>query len=297
LPSPEYVAVTGYVPAPSDVAVWQLVAGIVATHSVEPPELNVTVPVAPAVRPESDSVSCEPYTIDDGAAASVNVGVAFVIVSVVVVTCDANVELPEYVAVTVSAPTGAVVAVQLNVGNVAVQSVVPPILNVTVPVALEGSAAVYVTVCRYVCGDGNAVAVNALTFTVSLATAGSASSDEMRAEFVTDPERPDESVTGIVIVGKAVPAAIADAGVYVHVTVWPTVPQLQSELLVAVPGVMPPGTVSETVSMSPSGPPLDATLGARTKLAWLPASICPLSLSDLVSARSGTLPVSVVATS
>jgi hypothetical protein len=75
------------------------------------------------------------------------------------------------------------------------------------------------------------------------------------------------------------------------------VPQLQSALLVAVPGVIPVGTVSVTVSMSPSGPPLDATLGASTKLAWLPASICPLSLSDLVSARSGTLPVSVVATS
>jgi hypothetical protein len=211
--------VTGYVPAPSVAAVRQLAVGIVTTHNVEPPELNVTVPVAPAGRPESDNVSCEPYTIDDGAAASVKVGVALVIVSVVVVTCDAKFESPEYVAVTVSVPTGAVVAVQLSVGNVAVQSVVPPMLKVTEPVALEGSAAVYVTVCVYACGDGNAVAVNALTLTVSLATAGSPSSDEMRAELVTDPERLEEIVTGIVMLGKEVPAAIADAGVYVHVTV------------------------------------------------------------------------------
>jgi hypothetical protein len=134
--------VTGYVPAPSVAAVWQLVNGMVATQSVEPPELNVTVPVAPAGSPESDSVSCEPYTMDDGAAASVKVGVALVMVRVVVVTCDAKFESPEYVAVTVSVPTGAVVAVQLSVGSVAVQRGVPPMLNVTVPVALDGSAAV-----------------------------------------------------------------------------------------------------------------------------------------------------------
>lgn len=133
---------TGYVPAPSDVAVWQLVAEMIATQSVEPPELNVTVPVAPTGSPESDSVSCEPYTMDDGAAASVKVGVALVMVSVVVVVCDVKFESPEYVAVTVSVPTGAFVAVQLSVGSVAVQSVVPPMLKVTDPVALEGSAAV-----------------------------------------------------------------------------------------------------------------------------------------------------------
>src|ERR1700676_3679711 len=107
---------------------------MVATHSVEPPDAKVTVPVAPAGSPESDSVSCEPYTIDAGAAASVKVGVALMIVSVVVVLCGANVGSPEYVAVTVSVPTGALVAVQLNAGNAAVQSVVPPTLKVTVPV-------------------------------------------------------------------------------------------------------------------------------------------------------------------
>jgi hypothetical protein len=69
------------------------------------------------------------------------------------------------------------------------------------------------------CGDGSAVAVNALTLTVSLLTAGSPSSDEMRAELVTDPLRLDESVTGIVISGKEVPAPIDELGVYVQVTV------------------------------------------------------------------------------
>ena len=48
---------------------------------------------------------------------------------------------------TVSVPTGALVAVQLSAGSVAVHSVVPPTLKVTVPVALEGNVAVYVTVC------------------------------------------------------------------------------------------------------------------------------------------------------
>ena len=49
---------------------------------------------------------------------------------------------PEYAAVTVSVPTGALLAVQLNDGNVAVHSVVPPMLKVTVPVAVEGRDAV-----------------------------------------------------------------------------------------------------------------------------------------------------------
>jgi hypothetical protein len=48
----------------------------------------------------------------------------------------------------VFAPTGAVLVLQLNAGSVAVHNVVPPMENVTVPVALEGSAAVYVTDCR-----------------------------------------------------------------------------------------------------------------------------------------------------
>ena len=92
-------------------------------------------------------------------------------------------------------------------------------LNVTVPVVLDGNVAVYVTNCVYVCGDGRAVAVNALTLTVSLLTAGSPSVEEMRAELVTEPRSAEDSVTGIVISGREVPAPMADAGVYVQVTV------------------------------------------------------------------------------
>ena len=46
-----------------------------------------------------------------------------------------------------SIPVGAVVAVQVVAGNVAVQSVVVPVVKVTEPVALEGSAEEYVTDC------------------------------------------------------------------------------------------------------------------------------------------------------
>ena len=83
--SPEYAAVTGYVPAASVDAVWQLVDDSDAMHSVNPPEEKVTVPVAPTGRPATDSVSRAPKTIDAGAAASVSDGVALVIVSDVVV--------------------------------------------------------------------------------------------------------------------------------------------------------------------------------------------------------------------
>ena len=106
-----------------------------------------------------------------------------------------------------------------------------------------------------------------LTFTASLLTAGRASVDERRAVLVTVPLNPAESVTGIVISGNAVPAAIADGGVYVHVTVWPVVVQDQSELLVAVPGITPAGRMSVTVSMFASEPPLPLVPGARMKLA------------------------------
>ena len=114
---------------------------------------------------------------------------------------------------TVSVPTGALLAVQLDAGSVVVQSVVPPMLKVTVPVAIEGSTAEYVTDCVYACGDGDADAMNELTFTASLLTAGSPSVDEMRAVFVTVPLNPKDSATGIVMSGNVVPAAIANAGV------------------------------------------------------------------------------------
>ena len=102
--------------------------------------------------------------------------------------------------------------------------------------------------------------------------------DEMPATLLTLPLNPEESVTGTVMSGRAVPAAMADAGVYVQVTTCPAVPQLQSEGLVAVPGVMPVGSVSVTVSWFASVPPLAEVPGASVRLAWLPASIsrrCP----------------------
>jgi hypothetical protein len=71
LPSPEYVAVTGYRPGISDVGVAQLNAGSVVAQSVDPPEVKVTVPVAPAGSPATETVSLVPYGMLAGAAASV----------------------------------------------------------------------------------------------------------------------------------------------------------------------------------------------------------------------------------
>ena len=68
MPSPEYAAVTGYVPGASVVAVWQLVAVSVATQSVVAPDVNVTVPVASPGSPLTDSVSCDPNGMLAGAA-------------------------------------------------------------------------------------------------------------------------------------------------------------------------------------------------------------------------------------
>ena len=58
----------------------QLVAGSVATQSVDPPDVKVTVPVAFAGRPVTDSVSAVPYAMLAGAADSVKVGSALVTV-------------------------------------------------------------------------------------------------------------------------------------------------------------------------------------------------------------------------
>ena len=58
-------------PGASEVDVEQLAAGSVATHSVDPPEVNVKVPVAPAGSPETDSESAVPKGTLDGAADSV----------------------------------------------------------------------------------------------------------------------------------------------------------------------------------------------------------------------------------
>jgi hypothetical protein len=51
----------------------QDVAGRVAVHNVALPEVNVTVPVAPAGKPDADKVTLLPYATDDGAAAAVMV--------------------------------------------------------------------------------------------------------------------------------------------------------------------------------------------------------------------------------
>jgi hypothetical protein len=59
------------VPGASVADVWQLIAGSVAVHSGEPPELKVTVPVASPGRPATETVSCVPYGMLAGAAASV----------------------------------------------------------------------------------------------------------------------------------------------------------------------------------------------------------------------------------
>lgn len=67
---------TGYVPGASDVDVEQLAAGSVATQSVDPPDVKVTVPVAPPGSPDTERVSAVPNGTLDGAADSVIVVLA-----------------------------------------------------------------------------------------------------------------------------------------------------------------------------------------------------------------------------
>jgi hypothetical protein len=52
--------------------VLQVVPGNATTHSVEPPEDMVTVPVAAPGSPLSESVELEPYGTDEGVAPAVN---------------------------------------------------------------------------------------------------------------------------------------------------------------------------------------------------------------------------------
>ena len=66
----------------------QLVATSVAMHSVVVPEVNVTVPVAPAGIPKAATVSVEPYTMDTGAAVSVKNTVSLVTVKVAPLTLE-----------------------------------------------------------------------------------------------------------------------------------------------------------------------------------------------------------------
>jgi hypothetical protein len=69
--SPEYVAVTGYVPVTSVADVAQLATGSVATHNGAPADVNVIVPVAFTGRPDTERVSCAPKAMLDGDADSV----------------------------------------------------------------------------------------------------------------------------------------------------------------------------------------------------------------------------------
>ena len=102
-------------------AVWQLVAGSVAVQRVAPPEVKVTVPVAPAGNPAMESVSCDPKPIDGGDADSVIDVPALVTVKLApVAVAPAKLASPEYVAVTGYTPGTRVLDVaQLVAGRVA----------------------------------------------------------------------------------------------------------------------------------------------------------------------------------
>jgi hypothetical protein len=61
--------------------------------------------------------------------------------------------------------------------------------------------------------------VKPLTVTVCTLVAGSPSVEEMPAVLLTLPLKLVESAIGTVMLGNAVPAAMAEAGVYVQVTI------------------------------------------------------------------------------
>jgi hypothetical protein len=89
------------VPGTSDVEVEQPVDGSAATQRVDPPEVNVTVPVAPPGSPDTDSVSLVPYGTLAGAADSVIAVLESVTVKAApVAVVPLKLALPEYVAVT-----------------------------------------------------------------------------------------------------------------------------------------------------------------------------------------------------
>ncbi len=128
-------------PAGSAVEVWQLVDGNATVHNVDPPEVNVTVPVAPPGSPAMESVSCDPYPMEGGDTASVMDVSAFVTVKL---APDAVAPLwllsPEYVAVTGYVPGASVAEVsQLAAGRTAAHRVEPPDVKVSVPVAPAAS--------------------------------------------------------------------------------------------------------------------------------------------------------------
>ena len=66
------MAVIGYVPAASVVAVGHVVAGRRAVHSVCPPDAKVTLPVASPGRPAAASAELVPNDTLEGVALAVN---------------------------------------------------------------------------------------------------------------------------------------------------------------------------------------------------------------------------------
>ena len=79
----------------------QLVAGSVAVQSTLPPDVNVTVPVAPGGRPVTHTVTGDPTVTEPGETMTVMCVSALRTVNVApVATADVLLASPEYVAVT-----------------------------------------------------------------------------------------------------------------------------------------------------------------------------------------------------
>jgi hypothetical protein len=162
---PEYVAVTGYVPALRVFDVLQLaapLATVVAVHKVLPLEAKVVVPVAPVGRPLTDRVTALPWDVEAGvASAFIDVGI-FVITKLVAVASLAS--LPEYSATTSYVPgisDAAVTQLAPPFETVAVQKLPPyASVKITFPVAAAASPlADNVTAWPKVAEDGVAIAV------------------------------------------------------------------------------------------------------------------------------------------
>jgi hypothetical protein len=138
------------------------VTGSIAAHSVEPPDVKVTVPVAAPGSPLSESDDVLPNEILDGVAAAVKLVGSGETVNEVVAVDPALRPPPEYVAVIayVTADRPADV-VQLVVGSVTAHNVAPPEAKVTVPLAPPGRpVSASMELDPYGTVDGVALAVN-----------------------------------------------------------------------------------------------------------------------------------------
>jgi len=103
---------------------------------------------------------------------------------------------------------------QLTTGRITEQSVVAPDLKLTVPVAAAGMPPTErITLLPYELEAGLAEAVSCETVAVSVAVAGSPSSEENLATAESDPDAPEATEAGMVTLGSEVPAAIAAEGV------------------------------------------------------------------------------------